>query len=71
MSLGVDLGDRDAWDDSALIQSWEEALAEYKVERWLRFETQLELILRDRNITASTRKGRGLKMCSTRRSSGS
>ncbi|OCK94023.1 uncharacterized protein K441DRAFT_563055 [Cenococcum geophilum 1.58] len=30
MSLGVDLGDRDAWDDSALIQSWEEALAEYK-----------------------------------------
>lgn len=26
----VDLGDRDAWDDSALIQSWEEALAEYK-----------------------------------------
>jgi len=33
MSLGVDLGDRDAWDDSALIQSWEEALAEYKVEK--------------------------------------
>ena len=71
MSLGVDLGDRDAWDDSALIQSWEEALAEYKVERWSRFETQPELILRDRNITASTRKGRGLRMCSIRRSSGS
>lgn len=70
MSLGVDLGDRDAWDDSALIQSWEEALAEYKVERWPRFETP-ELILRDRNITASTRKGRGLRMYSMRRSSGS
>ena len=71
MSLGVDLGDRDAWDDSALIQSWEEALAEYKVERWSCFETQLELILRDRNITASTLKDKGLRMCSMRRSSGS
>lgn len=28
---GVSLDDRGAWDDSALINSWEEAVAEYEV----------------------------------------
>jgi hypothetical protein len=28
---GISLDDRNAWDDTALIDSWDEALAEYKV----------------------------------------
>jgi hypothetical protein len=27
----IDLSDRNAWDDSALVDSWNEALAEYNV----------------------------------------
>jgi hypothetical protein len=30
MAMNVDLGDPDAWDDSALTNSWNEALQEYK-----------------------------------------
>lgn len=31
MVSNISLDDRNAWDDSALIDSWDEALAEYKV----------------------------------------
>ncbi|KAF2399045.1 hypothetical protein EJ06DRAFT_583029 [Trichodelitschia bisporula] len=30
MAFSIDMGDRRAWDDSALIESWDSALAEYK-----------------------------------------
>jgi hypothetical protein len=31
MPVDINLGDADAWDDSALVHSWNEALQEYKV----------------------------------------
>lgn len=31
MAPGISLDDRNAWDDTALIDSWDEAVAEYKV----------------------------------------
>lgn len=33
MATEVDMGDQAAWDDSYLINSWDEAAAEYKVSR--------------------------------------
>ncbi|KAH9881210.1 hypothetical protein J1614_001705 [Plenodomus biglobosus] len=30
MSPGIDIGDANAWDDSLLIKSWDDAVAEYK-----------------------------------------
>ena len=55
----IDLSDRNAWDDSALVNSWNEALAEYNV-RLSSPPVQTNLY---RNTTASTFKGRSYPKC--------
>lgn len=29
--MEIDLGDKESWDDSALVKHWEDSFAEYKV----------------------------------------
>lgn len=56
------LTQEEIWDDSALVQSWDEAVEEYKV--WASFPARDPLADQNNNssITASMRRGRMLKM---------
>lgn len=63
MAPVVDMSDKNAWDDSLLIYSWDSAVNEYKVrlheppfrDLW-RISTE-----QNRNITASTNRVRSSK----------
>lgn len=63
MAPVVDMSDKNAWDDSLLIDSWDSAVNEYKVrlreppfrDLW-RISTE-----QNRNITASTNRVRSSK----------
>ncbi|KAF2279672.1 uncharacterized protein EI97DRAFT_455887 [Westerdykella ornata] len=51
MSTSIDLHDRHTWDDAALIDSWEEALAEYKKYHSIRAQgKRLEDVLTEEEL---------------------
>jgi hypothetical protein len=50
------------WDDSALVQSWNEALEEYKVNRTSTAHNNHVLTISSRSITACLREVNELKM---------
>jgi hypothetical protein len=61
----INLFDADAWDDSALVASWDEAAEEYNVGYFLVKYCEIsehQLIALSRNITASKRVARRSRM---------
>lgn len=55
------LSDNEIWDDSALVQSWNEALEEYKVNSTSTTSDYHVLTISYRNITACLREANELK----------
>lgn len=62
ITFELDLNDPAVWDDSALVNSWNDALGEYKVSTRLWISSDQALTCWSRNITASMLKGRNWKM---------
>lgn len=59
---GISLDDRGAWDDSALINSWDEAVAEYQVSGSMSDDIEICLLTSDRSTTASQNQASVWKM---------
>jgi hypothetical protein len=56
------MSNNEIWDDSALVQSWNEALEEYKVEALSTAHNNHVLTILFRSITACLREVNELKM---------